>query len=857
MERKQDFICPMLLRCNRLAPELGNVNARILINGVLQKTLLLPATPAFRHPLTFQPYTFMRRILSKLFLVAAFVWAVLPAQAQRNGFGAAVAFGDAEAIVAEPGNLHTPGKVYVFGMDGAEWTEQAALHASDGFVGDAFGSALALDGNRLLVGAAAQADGQGAVYVFERNDAGTWMETGRLTANAGQASAGYGVSVALDGDWALVGASSYGDDGAVFAYRHNGSMWEEVGMWTNGEEDTQDQFGASVALHNGRAIVGAPGTPASPWGGGNDESTTGAAYAFAYDAASDTWSAATKIMGSQADDGSMFGAQVTMMDDVALIAAPRVNRSAGAVFAFTFDEMENAWTEQNMLVPFDLQPQYRFGSSISLSAEGAWVGAPGGRRSSHSGAAYFMSWENGQWTGVDRVVPAEAQNGDSFGTAIAGNGMHVVVGATGDDFGAGTASVMHVADGAWSQAAKLASEVSSFDRIAGNMVSCEGGQAEAFDCDNMDLASFMPISELGGARGVRLNDIWGWTDPETDNEYALVGRMDGTSFVDVTDPYNPIYVGELPATEGSRPNTWRDMKVYNNHIFVVADNAGEHGMQIFDMTQLRGLDGSNPVSFKEDALYRGVHSAHNVVINEDTGYAYIVGASGGGQSCGGGLHMVNIQDPLNPVFEGCFSDTETGRRGTGYSHDAQCVVYNGPDTEHQGKEICFGSNETALSVADVTDKANPVALSNAAYPNAAYTHQGWLTEDQRYFYINDELDELGGNVTNTRTIIWDVSDLDDPELVKEYMLSTEASDHNLYIRGNTMYQSNYYSGLRILDITDPENPVESGFFDTMPFSDAAGFDGSWSNYPYFKSGNIIVSSISQGLFVIKKRNLGI
>jgi choice-of-anchor B domain-containing protein len=216
--------------------------------------------------------------------------------------------------------------------------------------------------------------------------------------------------------------------------------------------------------------------------------------------------------------------------------------------------------------------------------------------------------------------------------------------------------------------------------------------------------------------------------------------------------------------------------------------------------------------------------------------------------------MIDVRDPKNPTFAGCFADERTGRSGTGYSHDAQCVIYNGPDTEHHGKEICFGSNETGLSIADVTDKENPVALSVADYPNVSYTHQGWLTEDQAYFYMNDETDETGGLVSNTRTLIFDVVDLDDPQLVKEHFSDNTSSDHNLYIVGDLMYQSNYNSGLRVLDISDPENPTEVAFFDTVPGEDSPSMDGSWSNYPFFASGVVLVTSGSQGLFLVKKRS---
>ena len=292
--------------------------------------------------------------------------------------------------------------------------------------------------------------------------------------------------------------------------------------------------------------------------------------------------------------------------------------------------------------------------------------------------------------------------------------------------------------------------------------------------------------------------------------------MDGTAFVDITDPNHPVYLGSLAKTEGSPGSFWRDIKTYKGYAFIVSDGAGNHGMQVFDLRQLRSVRNA-PVAFHEAAHYDRIHSAHNIVINEETGYAYAVGSSSGGETCGGGLHMIDIRDPLHPAFAGCFADPQTGRASTGYSHDAECVIYHGPDAQYQGREICIGANETAISIADVTDKAHPVAISRASYPNVGYAHQGWFTDDQRYFYLDDELDELQGNAATTRTLIWDLSDLDDPVLAREFFGTTRASDHNLYIKGNTMYQSDYQAGLRMLDISDPVNPKEIAYFDTVPY----------------------------------------
>ena len=194
------------------------------------------------------------------------------------------------------------------------------------------------------------------------------------------------------------------------------------------------------------------------------------------------------------------------------------------------------------------------------------------------------------------------------------------------------------------------------------------------------------------------NDIWGWTSPSNSREYALVGTRQSTVFVDVTDAENPVIVGRLLTETSESP--WRDIKVYNNYAFVVSE-ADDHGMQIFDLNRLSNLDGSTVEDFEEDALYTGFGNAHNIVVNEETGYAYAVGTS----TFEGGPHFVNIQDPLNPIAAGGYAMSD-------YTHDAQVVIYNGPDTEYQGREIFIGSNENEVVVVDVTDKENPIFISN-------------------------------------------------------------------------------------------------------------------------------------------------
>lgn len=369
---------------------------------------------------------------------------------------------------------------------------------------------------------------------------------------------------------------------------------------------------------------------------------------------------------------------------------------------------------------------------------------------------------------------------------------------------------------------------------------CENGMAGPYPCSGYDLLSTFTLGELGGATG---NDNWGWTDPDDGKEYAITGVDNGTVFIDISDPINPVILGKLPGHNNSA-SLWRDVKVYNNHAFIVSEANG-HGMQIFDLTRLRNV-ASPPENFTEDAYYGGFGDAHNVVINEDSGYAYGVGTG----TYSGGAHFVNIQDPTNPVAEG-------GYAGSGYTHDAQVVIYNGPDPDHQGSEIYIGCNTDEVVIVDVTNKANPQLLSTIGYSNIGYTHQGWLTEDHVYLIAGDEFDESVVGF-NTRSIVFDLTDLDAPSFHYEYFGPSPAIDHNGYVKGDSYYLANYAAGFREIDISDIENSNmnEVGFFDTHPANENVAYTGAWNVYPFFNSGNIIVSNIDGNFFVIRSSSLG-
>jgi len=427
-----------------------------------------------------------------------------------------------------------------------------------------------------------------------------------------------------------------------------------------------------------------------------------------------------------------------------------------------------------------------------------------------------------------------------------------------------------------------ADSVADFPRIGYR--ACVRGLAGPFRCNRVDLLTFLPMDDIGGGPGSIYggpgNDVWGWTDPATGTEWVIAGRSNGTSFIDASDPTHPVFVANMPAQGATELHS--DIKVYKNHAFVVKDGPG-NGIQVFDLKRLRDIDDEDaPATVFADAVYHGISNAHDIAINEDTGFAYAVGATRPVTATSpcheGGLHMVDIRDPKNPTYAGCFDDD-------GYTHDVQCVIYHGPDERYQGRELCFASNPDspgivdALTIVDVTDKSSPVLVGKVfeGEPNT-YSHQGWLTPDHRYFLHDDESDNGSSEDAiqgRTRTRVFDVTDLANPVLQSVYHGETRAPAHNLYTLGRYMYNANYIDGLRIVDLSKidepgdefaPETPSapdhqglrEVACFDTDPFRDDMGvfpngrtaWGGSWSNYPYFRSGVVVVSGFD-GLFLVR------
>ena len=333
------------------------------------------------------------------------------------------------------------------------------------------------------------------------------------------------------------------------------------------------------------------------------------------------------------------------------------------------------------------------------------------------------------------------------------------------------------------------------------------------------------ITKLGSLTySQNLNDVWGYAD-SVGNEYALVGVKNGLSIVDVTNPATPI---EKQFISGGS-SIWRDIKTWSHYAYVMHDGLSSgtsDGLLIVDMDS---VNQANPKFVKrfplvrEDTTFFVVQRSHNLYIDEK-GYLYMFGAN---TPAGGALIFDLNADPENPAFIGNYD--------THYLHDG---VVRG-DTLWGGAII----NGT-LRWVNIRNRANPVDVTSIATP-FTFTHNVWFSDNNKYVFTTDE--RSGASIAS-----YDVTDSTNITYLDEVRTSYGGSDvipHNTHVLNDFLVTSYYTSGLQIVDASNPDILVETAYYDTSPLT-GDGYNGAWGAYPYLPSGNILVTDIEQGLFVL-------
>ncbi|MBW6483434.1 MAG: choice-of-anchor B family protein [Vicingaceae bacterium] len=310
------------------------------------------------------------------------------------------------------------------------------------------------------------------------------------------------------------------------------------------------------------------------------------------------------------------------------------------------------------------------------------------------------------------------------------------------------------------------------------------------------------------------NDIWGIK--VGNNEYALVGLQTGVSIVDVTNPTNPV---EVFYASGA-VSTWRDLKTWNNHVYITNETSG--GLMIIDLNALPGTLTAANVTNYTGSTYP-FQSAHNLYIDEN-GVCYVFGANNG---VGGAIMLDLSVNPKAPI--------ELGRYNSFYLHDG---VVRG--------DTLWGAavNNGFFIVVDISNKTAPVNMASQT-TSSSFTHNIWFSDDGQTVFTTDE-------VGNAFIDAYDVSNLTNITFLDKIQSSPGQNviPHNAHFMNDYVITSYYRDGVVIHDVSDPSNMIEVGHYDTSPAFSGDGFNGAWGTYPWLPSGNLLVSDIENGLFVL-------
>ena len=348
---------------------------------------------------------------------------------EGDNFGRSVSISGDYAIVGAPFNDDNEvdsGSVYIFFRNGTSWKEQAKLTAGDPGREDNFGYAAAIDGDYAIVGAWAKGgDETGAAYIFFRS--GTkWKEQAKLTASDPAEGNFFGRTVAISGDYAIVG-SPFNDDGgkdvgSAYIFFRNGTTWKEQVKLIAGDAEEGDQLGSAIAISGDYAIVGSPS---------DDDAGSKSGSAYIFFRSGNTWTEQEKLTAGDAAEKDNFGSAVAISEDYAIVGSPSdddAGSKSGSAYAFT--RSGTVWKEEAKLTARDAAAGDKFGSAVTISGKTALVGASlDDDTGDASGSVYAFLRSGGSWIQRSKQTASNAAAGDKFGQSIAINGDYAIVGA--------------------------------------------------------------------------------------------------------------------------------------------------------------------------------------------------------------------------------------------------------------------------------------------------------------------------------------------------------------------------------------------------------------------------------------------
>lgn len=346
--------------------------------------------------------------------------------------------------------------------------------------------------------------------------------------------------------------------------------------------------------------------------------------------------------------------------------------------------------------------------------------------------------------------------------------------------------------------------------------------ARAQQSQNLTLLSNWDNDNLFSISNLTYNDIWGWAD-SLGNEYAIIGSLEWTYFIDITNPANPIVRDSVEG--GYNGCIHRDFKTFGKYCYGVADEGNNSTLQVMDMSY---LPDSVHVTFDSDQFFV---RAHNIYIEEQAARLYAVGTNTQNQ----GVIILDLSStPDTPTLLASHNLSQ-------YTHD----LYVRNDT------AWMNNGNQGLRVVDFSNAANPNVIGQfSGYATAGYNHSGWLTDDGSHLVMLDE-------THNTSCKMLDVTDLNNMSVTSQFrskLLFPDSASipHNPLVAGNYAAISYYHDGAQLWDVSNPANPTLAAYYDTEPNNtNYNGFAGCWGVYPYLPSGTLIASDVLNGLFVFR------
>ncbi len=390
------------------------------------------------------------------------------------------------------------------------WLQEAKLTASDGSTGSFCGASVAIDGDYAIVGAFF-ASIKGAADIYKRTGT-TWTQQARLNASDGANGDQFGNSVSISGEYAIVSAHTHnGNKGAAYIFKRTDTTWAQETAITAADTVTVDLFSFSVSLQNDTTLIGAL------WA----ENGTGAAYVFTRSGT--TWTQQAKLTTSDGASGDAFGCSVSLDGDSAIIGAQYAHEASGSAYVFTHSG--STWTQQAKLTASNPAPNNQFGISVSISGDSAIVGEGGNL--STTGYAHFFSRTGSNWVQQAKLNGSGSHIGDGFGWSVSIDGTYAIAGAPGGDYYNGSAYIFRHTGTTWVEEAKLAHSDPVPGDFLGYSVAIDKGSAisGAFQKDGQTGAAYIfrkllePNLEIGVIKG----------------GFGLTTKVNNTGLDDATD----------------------------------------------------------------------------------------------------------------------------------------------------------------------------------------------------------------------------------------------------------------------------------------------------------------------------------